>query len=266
MFVGRFLNLIKKFLKYNFHLALAAAIAINIPIYTIANYAISTIILLNAIAFFSTLASYNYYRRNSRPTWLIPLVLTGIFYLLLGIDSMLLLTLNIVICLIYQSPIKWLNMRRNAIAKPLLISICWINTIFLLPLLVNINEAPLYLPESLIPALYCNQLLLFLALCLVTDLTQVKLDKIKGLQSYPVKYGIRTTQYTILLLGCSQLMLAWVYYHHFSNPKMAIFQAIQFLGLTVLVSITRTNALQKTTAILADIFIGLVGILFFLMQ
>jgi len=251
-------------LKYNFHLAIVAALAINVAITAFPHTPFTKILILNGISFFSTLAIYNYYRKNSRPTWLIPLLLASVGYFLMCNESLLLFALNILICLLYQSPFPLVNLRRNAVIKPMLIALCWVNTILLLPWFSLADNPFQLLQHSFLIVVLLNKWLLIFCLCLITDLTQTKLDRINGLSTFPVKYGIKTTKWSIVILSGSQLMLSMVYYFTFQNTALSLYYAGIFILLNGLVLLSNLTKFNKQVALLSDVFIGIETLLFFI--
>lgn len=129
--------------------------------------------------------------------------------------------INLLLCLLYQTPFSKYPLRNNPWIKPLLIAACWLNTIWLAPLLnyaVPIWESMAqHLPsvdlanEAVIhqfmiaqwKAALANGIAIFCvyyALCLLTDLLQVKEDQKNGFISFPIKYGIKTTFISSVLL------------------------------------------------------------------
>ncbi len=197
-----------------------------------ANYDINLFWLILS-AFLSTYAIYTFYRQQAKIwLWLVPAALALLLSFTLNALNII-IGINLVMCLIYQTPFSKFPLRKNPWVKPLLISACWLNTIWLAPLLqyavpvwesmaANIsqqNNLSPYGPEQFLLtqwksaavngiAIFC----LYYALCLLTDLIQVKEDQQNGFLSFPIKYGLKTTFISALLLLLPMLAFSFIHF------------------------------------------------------
>jgi 4-hydroxybenzoate polyprenyltransferase len=184
-------------------------------------------------SFLSTFAIYTFYRQsNQLLLWMIP----AAFAIFISFTSYVLnfiIGINLILCLLYQSPFSKFPLRKNPWIKPLLISACWLNSIWLAPLLqyavpvwesmaVNFSTSnggfvrgEAHFLTSQWKAAAANGVAIFCmyyALCLLTDLIQVKEDQKNGFISFPVKFGIKTTLYSALLLMTPILCFSFIHF------------------------------------------------------
>ena len=94
-----------------------------------------TLFWLILSAFLSTYAIYTFYRQQKKIwLWMIPAALA--FLISFTMNSLnIIIGINLILCLLYQTPFSKYPLRKNPWAKPLLIAACWLNTIWLAPLL-----------------------------------------------------------------------------------------------------------------------------------
>lgn len=181
----------------------------------------------------STFAIYTFYRQQAKLwLWLIPAILA--LLLSFTLDALnIVIGINLILCLFYQSPFSKFPLRKNPWVKPLLIAACWLNTIWLAPLLhyavpiwesmaANISQKNNLFSDGAATfllsqwkaaaangvAIFC----VYYALCLLTDLCQVKDDQKNGFVSFPIKYGIKTTFISALLLSLPMLCFSFIHF------------------------------------------------------
>lgn len=242
-------------------------------------------IILNA--FLSTFAIYTFYRLKDRILlWIIPAVLS----LLISFTSSALnsvIAINLILCLLYQSPFSKHPLRKNPWIKPLLIAACWVNTIWLAPLLQyavpvwesmsrsftndsisGIDTVALFMQTQWKAsitngiAIFC----LYYALCLLTDLNQLKEDQKNGFTSFPIKYGPKTTFATalLLLLPLACFTIIRFPYSLFMLDTWAAVMWTLVSGIVTLVVYYNPN--KRINAFLADNIIGLCALILLILQ
>ena len=192
-----------------------------------------TLFWLILSAFLSTYAIYSFYRQQEKIWfWMIPAALA--FLVSFTMNSLnLVIGINLILCLLYQTPFSKYPLRKNHWAKPLLIAACWLNTIWLAPLLQYavpvwesmaaslaqknnlITDSTDYFIQTQWKAAAANGVAIFCiyyALCLITDLNQVKEDQKNAFISFPIKYGLKTTFYSALLLLLPMLCFSFIHF------------------------------------------------------
>lgn len=184
-------------------------------------------------AFLSTFAIYTFYRQQEKIwLWMVPASLAVLISFIFESLS-LVIGINVILCLLYQTPFSSYSLRNNPWIKPFLIAACWLNTIWLAPLLQyalpiwesmanNISKTNNLIANSAEHFLFAQWkaaaangfaiFCVYYALCILTDLNQVKEDHKKGFISFPIKFGIKTTFFSSILLMLPMLCFSFIHF------------------------------------------------------
>jgi 4-hydroxybenzoate polyprenyltransferase len=251
-----------------------------------ANYDRSLCWLITS-AFLSTFAIYTFYRFPFQLwLWIIP----GGLALLVSFTSNALnvvIGVNLLLCLLYQTPFSRFPLRNNPWAKPLLIAACWLNTIWLAPLLqyalpvwesmatnfsqqagLPPNDAPNFMRSQWESAIANGIAILcvYYALCILTDLNQMKEDHKNGFKSFPVKYGPKTSFIASLLLLVPMLCFVFIHFP-FSLFMIEGIDALAWvLGSTIVALLIYKRPNQTTNVFWVDNIIGLIALSFLILH
>jgi 4-hydroxybenzoate polyprenyltransferase len=192
--------------KYNIHLGLAAAISGFSYSLLLNNYVdIRKSVLLFFIQFLVVAAAYNYFRKRIKLTWQLPLVAVIILSFFFDYYFQLLLFSIGTISFLYQLPSKnKIGFRFYPYLKPFIIGLCWAVIIILLTAETAVFDGKI-LDFSIL--LFVLKFLEISALCIANDLLQIPKDKMNGLKTFPITYGVNVSKISVLLLSSMQLIV-----------------------------------------------------------
>jgi 4-hydroxybenzoate polyprenyltransferase len=241
--------------KYNIHLGLAAAISgfsYSVLLNNFTNY--ESAILLFAIQFLVTVAAYNYFRKRIKLTWQIPLVI--VFLISFYFDyyfQIILLSIGL-IAFFYQLPIKLkLGFRFFSFLKPFIVGLCWASTIILLSTYSITNSI------NLIDISFVLLVIKFLeisALAIANDLLHIPKDKMNGVKTFPIAYGLSVSKLSVILLSIVQLICCFVLAQKFATSIGFIVSSVLSFILIATSIILIHFKKNRGVEILLDIIIG----------
>jgi hypothetical protein len=192
--------------KYNIHLGLAAAISgfsYSILLHEYLDF--KKVALLFLIQFLSVIAAYNYFRKRIKITWQLPLAIVVITSFYFEFYFQLLLFLIGLISFLYQLPLKnKIGFRFYPFLKPFVIGLCWAILIILLTSEVAIFNGTLTNISIMIMVL---KFLEISSLSIANDLLHIPKDKVHGVKTFPIAYGIKVSKISVLILSAFQIVI-----------------------------------------------------------
>jgi 4-hydroxybenzoate polyprenyltransferase len=192
--------------KYNIHLGLAAAISgFSYSILLNEYLDFKKVALLFLIQFLSVIAAYNYFRKRTKITWQLPLAIVAIVSFFFGFYFQLLLFSIGLISFLYQLPIKnKMGFRFYPFLKPFIIGLCWAILIILLTAETAIFDGTL---TDIAVMLMVLKFLEISALCIANDLLHIPKDKVHGVKTFPIAYGINVSKISVIILSSFQILI-----------------------------------------------------------
>ncbi|MEY2830607.1 MAG: hypothetical protein RIQ33_2465 [Bacteroidota bacterium] len=246
--------------KYNIHLGLAAAISglsYCVLLNSFINYQL--LMLLCSIQFLTTVAAYNYLRIRNKLTWQVPLIVIFLvsfyfdFYFQVALLSVGALTF------FYQLPLKIkLGFRFFPFLKPFIIGFCWACIIVLL---TNLSDTNGVNSLNVTWAIFVIKFLEISALSIANDLLHIPKDKMNGVKTFPIAYGLWVSKLSIVVIASLQLIIAFVASKQTEiSTGFALSSAVSFalIMLSVLLIHFKKN---KGVELLLDVIIGIEALL-----
>lgn len=259
--------------KYNIHLGLAAAISgISYSILFHHYFDLQNFVKVFILQFFSVVAAYNYFRRRVKITWQLPLIIIGVISFYYSFNFQLLLFCVGLICFLYQLPIKnKVGFRFYPYLKPFIIGFCW-TVILLLPIVENYFTIGNF--DESVFVLFILKFLEISALCMANDLLHIPKDKVNGVKTFPIAYGINVTKISVLILSAFQFLFPlFIIFNsgkNSSNVELTTGYFLISMGfsyLLILASIILIHFKKnKGVEYLLDIIIGLEALLFLIIN
>ncbi|MEY4877052.1 MAG: hypothetical protein RL708_2201 [Bacteroidota bacterium] len=254
--------------KYNIHLGLAAAISGFSYSLLMNDYVdIKKSVLLFFIQFLVVIAAYNYFRKRIKLTWQLPLTAVIILSFFFDYYFQLLLFSIGIISFLYQLPFKnKIGFRFYPYLKPFIIGLCWAVIVILLTAESAVFDGKIL---DFTMLLFVLKFLEISALCIANDLLHIPKDKVNGLKTFPITYGINVSKISVLLLSSMQLIvpvyfLIWMIIQHdtfkISTLLLLCSMILSFVLITASVICIH---LKKARGIeyLLDIIIGIEALL-----
>ncbi|MFM2049112.1 MAG: hypothetical protein RI955_1660 [Bacteroidota bacterium] len=254
--------------KYNIHLGLAAAISGFSYSLLMNDYIdIKKSILLFFIQLLVVTAAYNYFRKRIKLTWQLPLAAVIILSFFFDYYFQLLLFSIGIISFLYQLPFKnKIGFRFYPYLKPFIIGLCWAVIVILLTAESAVFDGKIL---NFTMLLFVLKFLEISALCIANDLLHIPKDKVNGLKTFPITYGINVSKISVLLLSSMQLIvpiyfLIWMIIKHdtfkISTLLLLCSMILSFVLITASVICIHQKKIRGIEYLL-DIIIGIEALL-----
>ncbi|MEN9523828.1 MAG: UbiA prenyltransferase family [Bacteroidota bacterium] len=219
------------------------------------------------LQFFSVVAAYNYFRKRVKITWQIPLLIVAIQSFFFSLNFQFLLFAVGLISFLYQLPFKSkIGFRYYPYLKPFVIGLCW---------------AVVVITPTIFYQSFDNSVLFFLilkfleisALCLANDLLHIPKDKVNGVKTFPIAYGVDVSKISVLILSFFQILFPLVLLLKDDSInrvdlKMGLFlMSMIFSYLLIIASVILIHYKKnKGVEYFLDILIGLEALFFLILN